>query len=105
MRQILVDSDADEHICLTDLASATPLGPTKGSMLYDAQGHVIEVHGTRTVYMRLGPGDQGRGCRIQGHRHEITDPQHGEVGQARLQVRDRLCARCREGIAAWRWTL
>ena len=51
-------------------------------MLYDAQGHVIEDHGTRNVYMMLGPE---RGCRIQGHKREITDPQHGEVGQTRLQ--------------------
>ena len=59
--QILVDSDADEHVCPTDLASATPLGSTKGSMLYGAQGHVIEAHGTRTVCMRLGPEGQSVG--------------------------------------------
>ena len=32
----------------------TPLGPTKGGTLYDAQGHMIEPHGTRTVCKRLG---------------------------------------------------
>ena len=47
--RILVDRGADEHVRPTDFASATPLGPTKGSMLYDAQGHVIEAHGTRTA--------------------------------------------------------
>ena len=53
-----VDSGAYEHVSPTDFASATPLEPTKGSMLCDAQGHVIEAHGTRTVYMRLGPEGQ-----------------------------------------------
>ena len=102
--RILVDRGADEHVCPTDFASATLLGPTKGSILYDAQVHVIEAHGTRTVHMRLGPEGQS-GCRIQRQKREITDPQHGEVGQTRLQVRDRLCARCEKGIAVWRWKL
>ena len=53
--RFLVGRGADEHVCPTDFASATLLGPTKGSMLFDAQQHVIEAHGTRTVYMRLGP--------------------------------------------------
>ena len=30
-------------------------------MLYDAQGHVIEAHGTRTVYVRLGLEGQSVG--------------------------------------------
>ena len=51
---ILVDSGADEHVCPTDFASATHLGPAKGDTFYDAQGDMIEAHGTRTVYMKLG---------------------------------------------------
>ena len=51
--RILVDSGADEHVCPTDFRSA-PLGPTKVGTLNDAQGHMIDAHGTRTVYMRLG---------------------------------------------------
>ena len=45
-----------------DFASATPLGPTKGGTLYDAQGHMIEAYGTRTVCMRLGPEGQSVGA-------------------------------------------
>ena len=35
-------------------------------MIYEAQGHVIEAHGTRTVYMRLGPEGRsvGAGFRV-----------------------------------------
>ena len=50
--RILVDSGPDEHVCPTDFAPATPLGPTKGGTLCDAQGHMIEAHGSRTVYIR-----------------------------------------------------
>ena len=46
----------------TDFASAALLGPTKGGTLYDAQGHMIEAHGTRTVYMRIGPEGQSVGA-------------------------------------------
>ena len=53
--RILVDSGADAHVWPTNFASATPLGPAKGGMLYDAQGRMIEAHGTRSVSMRLGP--------------------------------------------------
>ena len=53
--RILVDSGADEHVCPKSFASAPPLGLVKGGTLYDAQGHMIEAHGTRTVHMRLGP--------------------------------------------------
>ena len=74
-------------------------------MLCEAQGHVIEAHGTRTVYMRLGPEGQGVGAEFRVTNMKSPILQHGEVGQTRLQVRDRLCARCREGIAAWRWKL
>ena len=45
---ILVDCGADDHVCPTNFASSTPLGPVKGGMLYDAQGHMIEAHGTGT---------------------------------------------------------
>ena len=34
--RILVDSGADEHVCPTDFASATPLGPTKDDMTHSA---------------------------------------------------------------------
>ena len=51
--RMLFDSGADEHVCPTDFASATELGSTKGSMLHDAQGHVIKAHGTRTVYTNV----------------------------------------------------
>ena len=50
--RILVDSGAHEHVCPTNFASATRLGPTKGGMLCDA--HMIDAHGTRTLYMRFG---------------------------------------------------
>ena len=59
--RILVDSGADEHAWPTNCASATVLGPAKGGMLYDAQGHTVIAHGTRTVCMRLGPTGQS-GC-------------------------------------------
>ena len=60
--RILVHRGAEEHVCPTDFASATHLGQTKCSMLYDAQGHVIEAHGTRTVYMGFGPEGQSVGA-------------------------------------------
>ena len=63
--RILVDSGADEHVCPTDLASATPLRPATGSMLCDAQGHLLEAHGTRTVYMMLGPEGQNMGAEFK----------------------------------------
>ena len=34
-------------------------------MLYDAQGHLLEAHGTRTVYMRLGPEGQNMGAEFK----------------------------------------
>ena len=63
--EFLVDSGADEHVCPTDFASATPLGPTKGGTLNDAQGLMIEAHGTRTVYMRLGPEGKSVGAEFR----------------------------------------
>ena len=63
--RISVDSGAAAHVCPTSFASATPLGPAKGGMLYDAQGHEIEAHGTRTVYMRLGPEGQSVGAQFR----------------------------------------
>ena len=51
--RILVDSVADERVCPKSFASAPPLGPAMGGTLYDAQGHMIEAHGMRTVCMRL----------------------------------------------------
>ena len=63
--RILVDSGADEHVCPKSFASAPPLGLVKGGTLHDAQGHVIEAHGTRTVYMRLGPEGQIVGARFR----------------------------------------
>ena len=48
----------NEHVCPTSFETATPLGLAKGGMLHDAQGHMIEVHGTTAVYMRLGPEGQ-----------------------------------------------
>ena len=59
--RILVDSGADEHVCLTSFTTATLLGRAKGGTLYDAQGHKIEACGTRTVYTRLGPEGQSVG--------------------------------------------
>ena len=52
--RILVGSGADHHVCPTNFASPTPLKTTKNSSLCGAQGHMIEAHGTKTVYMRLG---------------------------------------------------
>ena len=49
----------------TDFASAAPLRPTKGGTPYDLQGHVIDAHGTRTVYMRLGPESQRVGAKFR----------------------------------------
>ena len=63
--RILVDSGADEHVRTTSFTSATPLGPAKGGMLCDAQGHKIEAHGTGTVYMRLGPEGQSVGAEFR----------------------------------------
>ena len=40
---IWVHSGADEHVCPTNFASATLLGPAKGGMLYDAQGHKMKL--------------------------------------------------------------
>ena len=56
--RILVDSGADEHECRTNFASATPLGPDKGGMVYDA-------HGTRTLYLRPGPEGQSVGAEFR----------------------------------------
>ena len=39
---------------------------------------MIKAHGTRTVYMRLGPEGP-----IVGAELRVTDPQHGEVGRTR----------------------
>ena len=83
---ILVDSGADEHV------SVTPVGPAKGDTFYDAQGHMIEAHGTRTVYMKLG--SEG-----QSHERDNTDRQHGEV-KAKGLKRNRLAAKCRKVIVA-----
>ena len=69
--RILVDRGADEHVCPTDFESAPPLGPMKGSMLYDAQQYVIEAHGTRTVYMRLGPWWTGYPKNHRCHREPL----------------------------------
>ena len=63
--RILVDSGADKHVCPTNFASATPLGPVKGGMLFDAQGHMISAHGTRTLYMRVGPEGQSVGAEFR----------------------------------------
>ena len=64
--RILVDSGADEHVCPKSFGSAPPLGRAKGGPLYDAQGHMIEAHGTSTVCMRLSPEGQtvGAGFRV-----------------------------------------
>ena len=56
---ILVDSGADEHV------SVTPLGPAKGDTFYDAQGDMIEAHGRRTVYMRLGREGHSAGAEFR----------------------------------------
>ena len=63
--RILVDSGSDEHVCPTDFASATHLGPTKGCTLQDTQGHMSEAHGTIIVYKRLGPGGQNVGAEFR----------------------------------------
>ena len=59
----------------------------KGGTPHDAQGHVIAAHGTRTMSMRLEPEGQSVGAGVQIHEPKITDPNHGEVGQARLPSR------------------
>ena len=50
-------------------------------MRYDARGHVIEAHGTRTVYMRLGPEGQSVGGEFSVA--DVNSPilSIGEVGQ------------------------
>ena len=63
--RLLVDSGADEQVCPTSFATATPLQPAKGGMHHDAQGQKIEADGTRTVCMRLGPGGQSVGAEIR----------------------------------------
>ena len=63
--RILVDTSADDHVCPTNFASAAPLGLAKGGMLHAAQGHMIEAHGTRTVYMWLGLGGQSVGAEFR----------------------------------------
>ena len=57
----LADSGADEHVCPTNFASATPLSGT----LCGAQGHMIEAHCTRTVYMRHGLEGQSVGAEFR----------------------------------------
>ena len=83
--RILVDSGADENVCPTDFASATPLGPTQGTMLYVAKGHVIEAHGKRTVYIRLLLQGQRVGAELS-----VTNVKSifsiGEVDQAGRQA-------------------
>ena len=97
--RILVDRGADEHVCPTDFASATPLGPTKGSMLYDAQGDVIGDHGTRTVCMRLGPEGQSVGAGFS-----VTNVKSPILSMVKLVNQgykfETDCVQCREGIAA-----
>ena len=63
--RILVASGADEHVCPTNFASATPLRLAKGGMLHGAQGHMIEAHGTRTLCTRLGPEGQSVGAELR----------------------------------------
>ena len=93
--RILFESGADEHVCPTDLASATPLGADQGQ-------HALRCTRTRgrsswreNCVHEARTRRSERGCRIQCHKREITDPQHREVGQTGLQVRDRLCAMSR----------
>ena len=62
--RILVDSGADEYVCPTDFASPAPRAD-QSSMLYDAEGHVIEAHDTRTVYVRLGLEGQSVGEEVR----------------------------------------
>ena len=63
-------------------------GTDQSGTLYDAQEHDRSpchencAHEARTRRSE-------RGYRIQGVEGEITNPQHGKVGQARLQVRRR----------------
>ena len=84
--RILVDSGADEHVCPTDFASATLLEPNKGGTFNDAQGHMIEAHGTRAVCMRLGLEGQSVGAefRVTSVKSPILSMER--LGQTRLQV-------------------
>ena len=59
----------------TCFSTAAPLRPAKGGMLYDAQGHKIEAHSTRTFVMRLGP----EGQQSSEYKRGNADPQHGKV--------------------------
>ena len=99
--RILVDSGADEHVCPTDFASATPLGPIKGGTLHDAQGHMIEAHGTRTVYMRIGPDGQSMGAefRVTSVKSPILNVEKFTKNKATSLKRARLGAECRKVIA------
>ena len=54
--RILFDSGAAEHFAWR---------PTNGGTLYDAQGHMIEAHGTRTGYVRPTPKGQSVGVELR----------------------------------------
>ena len=75
--RILVDSGLDEHVCPTDFASPTPLGPTKVGTLYDAQGHIIVAPSTRTMYIEADPKVRAW---VQ------SSESRGEVGQTRFPL-------------------
>ena len=103
--RILVDSGADEHVCPTDFASAAPPGLAKGGTLYDAQGHMIEAHDTRTVYMRLGLEGQRVGAEFRVTSVKNTDRSsawRSWSNKAAGLKRDRLGARCHVcGLGGW----
>ena len=56
------------NVFARDFASVTPPGPTEGGTHHDAQGHMIQVHGTRSVYISLG-----REGNCQGAEYRVTN--------------------------------
>ena len=78
-----------------------------GGTLCDAQGHMIEAHGTRTDSMTLGPEGQSVGAefRVMNVKSPIFSMEM-LVKQGVTGLRqDRPRAKCRKVIAKGRWTL
>ena len=70
-------------------------GTGRGGMLYDAQGHMIEAHGTRTLYMRLGPEGQSVGAEFR-----VTNVRTPILSMGKLvEAGPTGCKKCRQVIA------
>ena len=68
-------------------------------MLHDAQGHVIEAHGTRTVCMRLRPEGQSVGAEFSVTHVKSPILSMGNLVKQGYKF-ETDCVQCREGIAA-----